>query len=126
MKKAWLPTESQGMDQLEDSTLSSCSALDKHPPSSTQAFSITMPTSSYLPDLLPLQEHDLLHQASSSHQHHHHHEVFQTAMPTSTHQDILSNVGQLGHHPMLEGLQPIRKEEIVRLRNDGGEYISIK
>ena len=83
-----------------------------------------MPTSSYLPDLLPSQEHDLLLQATSTS--HHHQEVFPTTM-SPAHQELLTSVGQLGHHPMLEGLQPIRKEEIafrkeeiVRLRNDGG------
>ena len=52
---------------------------------------------SYLPDLLPLQAHNLMLQQSNG-----------------TSPELLFN-------PMLEGLQqPIRKEEIVRLRNDGG------
>lgn len=57
-------------------------------------------TSSYLPDLLPIQAHDVMLQQS--------------------HQDpSLFASSHIGAH-MLEGLQPIRKEEIVRLRNDGG------
>ena len=60
----------------------------------TQAAS--MPPS-YLPDLLPLQAHNLMLQQTNG------------------------NNAELLFNPMLEGLQqPIRKEEIVRLRNDGG------
>ena len=63
----------------------------------TQTGITSMPPSSYLPDLLPLQAHNLMLQQSNG-----------------TSPELLFN-------PMLEGLQqPIRKEEIVRLRNDGG------
>ena len=97
------------MDQLDETgsaLSSSCATLDKHlsnnlsTPSAVSSFSI-MPTSSYLPDLLPIQEHDLLQQTT----------INQEVFTLPSHQDILSNAAghQLGHHPMLEGLQPIRK-----------------
>ena len=55
-----------------------------------------MPTNNYLPDLL--NHHTLMQQNGAS-------ELF----------------NPINHpHPMLEGLQPLRKEEMVRLRNDGG------
>lgn len=66
---------------------------------------MTTTTSSYLPDVLPIQAHDLL-QSNGSHQ-----EAYQTQVLASQ---------------MLEGLQPIRKEEIVRLRNDGGSVTIVE
>lgn len=62
-------------------------------------------TSSYLPDVLPIQAHDLL-QGNGCHQ-----EAYQAQVLASQ---------------MLEGLQPIRKEEIVRLRNDGGSVTIVE
>ena len=74
-------------------------------------YSSIMGTASYLPDLLPVQAHDMMLQ-----------QQHQEAAASMFHPPGLN----LGHHPgdigsqMLEGLQPVRKEEIVRLRNDGG------
>ena len=104
------------LDETGSALSSSCATLDKHLSNnlstsstiSAASFSI-MPTSSYLPDLLPIQEHDLLQQTGSINQ-----EVF--TLPS--HQDILSNAAaghQLSHHPMLEGLQPIRKGTFLYL-----------
>ena len=52
---------------------------------------------SYLPDLLPIHAHDVMLQQ-------HQHDTGGNLCPTNTHTAI-------GHH-MLEGLQPIRKEEM--------------
>lgn len=74
-------------------------------------------TSSYLPDLLPLQAHDLLQQSG---QHNHYHDILDIHSKAFDQVLLGTNMGVHQANPMLEGLQPIRKEEIVRLRNDGG------
>ncbi len=88
--------------------------------------------SSYLPDLLPVQAQDLLQQNLASN----HHEFSTTPPPPPTgpplsrHDEVLQ--GSFTHHNMsygttvLETLQPIRKEEIVRLRNDGGSVTIVE
>ena len=63
---------------------------------------VTSQMQSYLPDLLPIQAHDVI----SS-------DLFGTSCSPA-----------LGS--MLESLQPIRKEEIVRLRNDGGSVTIVE
>ena len=87
---------------MEEAVAAEALALEKADYATSSSL-IPMTSASYLPDLLPIQAHDVMLQQSS------HHEP-PTLFPITT---------NIGAH-MLEGLQPIRKEEIVRLRNDGG------
>ncbi len=101
--------------------------------------------SSYLPDLLPVQAHDLLQQNiaavtapsgltanSSLHVESERpalHSTFSASLGRSTASGPTANIppqSAIPYNPVLETLQPIRKEEIVRLRNDGGSVTIVE